>query len=131
MATIPTENDVLFGRGNNIKNYPGNRRFRALVEAKRDRFQRAPKRKEKRAIARELIDEVHSLQPPGRFMESEDKSSVISARVWVVASDEKVMTKVLHRLREKEWIPERRNSNEKKSSDKNDLNTEGIPNENK
>mmetsp|Transcript_43738 Transcript_43738/g.91966 ORF Transcript_43738/g.91966 Transcript_43738/m.91966 type:complete len:1476 (+) Transcript_43738:19-4446(+) len=128
MATIPTENDVLFGRGNNIKNYPGNRRFRALVEAKRDRFQRAPKRKEKRAIARELIDKIYSLKPPGRFMESEVKSSAISERVWVVASDSKVMKKVLHRLREKEWIPGNSNSNNYKKSNKSDLNAEGIPN---
>lgn len=122
----PRSNDVLFGRGAAIMGHPGNRRLRSMVERQKKAFVEATKRKEKRKIATDIIREIQALEPSGRFlMEAimedprgkeggDDKThghaSVASngvnasvlAKAWVCVEPDKALTKVMHRLREKD-----------------------------
>jgi hypothetical protein len=61
----PSENDVLMGRGGNNNRWPGND-FLRKVAAKRCREYQHASKKGKSRISKELIDEVRSLDPPGR-----------------------------------------------------------------
>mmetsp|Transcript_43870 Transcript_43870/g.92281 ORF Transcript_43870/g.92281 Transcript_43870/m.92281 type:complete len:1556 (+) Transcript_43870:78-4745(+) len=130
MSTIPNRNDVLFGRGPIINAHPGNQRYRSLVDSYKQKFVQAQKRKEKRMIAHNIIHQINSLQPSGRFLMeggeeygdanndyfppfSNNLSSMepppdisnvhhsILNRVWIYVDAEKVIAKVMHRLREK------------------------------
>eukprot|EP00578_Thalassiosira_sp_NH16_P013306 CAMPEP_0181126196 /NCGR_PEP_ID=MMETSP1071-20121207/27485_1 /TAXON_ID=35127 /ORGANISM="Thalassiosira sp., Strain NH16" /LENGTH=65 /DNA_ID=CAMNT_0023211751 /DNA_START=90 /DNA_END=284 /DNA_ORIENTATION=+ len=60
---IPGDNDVLFGRGFKISAHPGNRRLRNIVQSQKPNFL-AARKKEKREIARRIVDEITSLIPP-------------------------------------------------------------------
>lgn len=44
-------------------------RFRTIVDLQKDNFAREKVRKEKRAIAKNLMDTIYGLDPPGRFLE--------------------------------------------------------------
>ena len=85
----------------------------------------AKRRKEKRAIALSIIEELHNLQPPGRFLiedvtrrdnkdiDNRDKVNncskddndgihpAILKRAWVKVANDKAMVKVMHSLRQK------------------------------
>lgn len=101
--------DVLLGRGQKIRNNPGNVAFRTLVDGRKAEFKKA-KRGTKRNIAAEIIQQV--LRNNGRFL-MEDASFPIKTsgrddierRTWIVADDDKVLVKTMHRLREKEYAP--------------------------
>jgi len=102
--------------------HPGNRRLRSMVERQRKAFVDAAKRKEKRKIATDIIQEIQNLQPPGRFLTEDPQgkiggnrhtngcASVASGCVdisvlnkgWACVEPDKALTKVMHRLREKE-----------------------------
>ena len=111
--------DVLSGRGYVIDKHHGNHQFRSMVDAQRPKFGQI-KRKGKRAVALKIMQDISSLEPPGRFLveskgvapstnsvnDSNDNDggvhpSILSKK-WVIVDHEKVMQKVLHRLRDKD-----------------------------
>lgn len=118
---IPRNNDVLFGRGAGIMGHPGNRRLRSMVERQRKAFVEAAKRKEKRSIATDIIQEIQNLQPAGRFLTEDPQgkvgrdshndghASIVSGGIhtsimnksWICVEPDKALTKVMHGLREK------------------------------
>jgi hypothetical protein len=112
--------DVLFGRGAAINIHPGNQQFRALVDSHKKTFLNAPSKKQKRAIATIVYNEILSLQPPGRFL-VEDRSltaeelnndsatssnsnvhHTILKRTWAVVEPDKALVKIMHRMRERD-----------------------------
>ncbi|KAL9178287.1 hypothetical protein ACHAXT_001715, partial [Thalassiosira profunda] len=117
MPITPNENDVLFGRGTAVRDHPGNRRFRALCESRRDAFRNAPNRKTKRALAAAVFDEVAS--PGGRFLAeaarggddggSSDKEGGattelhprLAEKAWAEVEKDRALAKIKHRLRER------------------------------
>lgn len=65
----PHDHDILSGRGVNIAQHPGNERFRALVQTRNDDdYCQSYTTTEKRAVAQEIVNFIHSLVPPGRFL---------------------------------------------------------------
>lgn len=71
-SLMPTDNDVLCGRGVNIAHHAGNERFRTLVNTKRDQCLQDPNSPtEKRQLAEEIMYHIKSLDPPGRFLKRE------------------------------------------------------------
>ena len=104
--------------------HPGNQRYRSLVKEERPAFLAAKLRKDKRAIAMSIMQQVNKLDPPGRFLveeasqadcsgadnlaaaasSSSNKSNTVDPqvlqKVWVPASNDKIVRKILHRLRE-------------------------------
>ena len=109
------------GRGTAINNHSGNQHFRTLVDAQRKNFHTAKLKADKQAIVMNIIDDIQSLQPPGRFL-MEDRSDgglkcidndgtigdssnihpILRSKAWVVVGSDKAIDKVFHRLREKE-----------------------------
>ncbi|KAL7532313.1 hypothetical protein ACHAWF_004082, partial [Thalassiosira exigua] len=59
--------DVLLGRGSVNSLHPGNQRLRSIAQAYKSSFQSA-KKKEKRIIAKRIVDDIGKLDPPGRFL---------------------------------------------------------------
>ena len=111
MIAVPQ--DVLFGRGFTIGAHSGNRHLRDVVRAQKPAFV-AARKKEKRIIAMQIVEEIQNLDPPGRFLievsnqeGSEDDGGgemEIFDRVWIIVETEKAVDKVMHRLREREKV---------------------------
>jgi hypothetical protein len=99
--------DVLLGRGNGSNHYIGNQRFRALVEERKEEYISTGKQKPKSRIAKEVLDQIHSLG--GRFLRRhEDKESVdsdIQEGTWYVVDEKTALEKCKQALREQRKPP--------------------------
>ena len=118
LISITSPKDVLFGRGS-INEYPGNKHYRSLVIAQKSTYLSATSHKEKRAIANSIMQQLHNLHPPGRFLIEDCSGSghishstaadgtkryshpLVLNKVWVEVSDELAINKIMHSLREK------------------------------
>lgn len=92
-STEFTSNDVLCGRGGLTNNAPGNIFFRKLVRMKQQVYLLASKR-EKAGVAREIVETIRSLSPPGRFLKKDSNG------VYVDIGDRKAREKTSQALRE-------------------------------
>lgn len=63
-----TVNDVLCGRGGDINVHVGNEHYRNIIESKRIEYLTSKFKREKRVIATKVVEAIHSLSPPGRFL---------------------------------------------------------------
>jgi hypothetical protein len=88
-----TESDVLCGRGGLTNNAPGNVFFRRMVRNKQESYLLATKR-QKAGVAREIVNMVRGLDPPGRFLKKDANG------VWVEIGDRKAREKTSQALRE-------------------------------
>lgn len=88
-----TSNDVLCGRGGLTNNAPGNIFFRKLVRMKQQVYLLASKR-EKAGVAREIVETIRSLNPPGRFLKKDSNG------VYTDIGDRKAREKTSQALRE-------------------------------
>lgn len=69
----PTYNDVLMGRGGKNNRSAGNEQLRQLARAMTVEYNAADKT-QKSAMAVDLVDQVQSLTPPGRFLKRDSVS---------------------------------------------------------
>lgn len=90
----PHDNDVLFGRGGNINNHPGNETFRKIVETKKRAYLTAQFKRDKREIADCIQTAIRNLDPPGRFLAKD------STGLWHDVGYEKARDKTSQALRE-------------------------------
>lgn len=81
LVSSPNENDILLGRGGNNNRYRGNEKLRELAFS-RAHIYAASCKKEKCIMSRFLIDEIQTLDPPGRFLLPSEKLGQ-----WIVAED--------------------------------------------
>jgi hypothetical protein len=66
---VVRDNDVIKGRGVKIAQHIGNLRFRALIKQKHDpTYCEGFSSSEKKALAKEIIQHIQDLNPPGRFL---------------------------------------------------------------
>ena len=110
--------DVLFGRGSVINSHPGNRQFRSIIDEHKPHYNDTFTRKQKREFVGGILDHINRLLSGPRFLEEvnagadgndsnigiNDENCVhprILAKSWAVTDREKVVLKILHRLREK------------------------------
>ncbi|KAL7460472.1 hypothetical protein ACHAXS_000924, partial [Conticribra weissflogii] len=130
MSLTPHENDVILGRGRLISAHSGNVRFRSLVSQKKETYSQSINNKSKRGVALSIVEEIESLNPPGRFLieKSGTKLASIEEGEWICVEKEKAIEKALHCLREKD----KGGKNARQRSDKqpttkgmNELNFEG------
>ena len=89
--------DVLLGRGPGLSQFEGNLRFRALVDERKAEYTATTKRKEKKRIAKEIVDLVHA--KGGRFLKQENASDNYN-NVWFEADLNAAMEKTKQSLRE-------------------------------
>ena len=100
-----TENDVLCGRGGDIIFHPGNEKFRKIVEDKRLLYF-AARYREKRMIAKSVVEEIRGLSPRGRFLAQIELPGRKRGRrkplvlFWQEVGDSKAIEKAAQALRE-------------------------------
>lgn len=90
----PHEHDVLSGRGNFVNYHTGNEHFRALVRKHKLEYVRCPK-PQKGKFSRMIVDEIKSMDPPGRFLKQDAKT-----KLWYDIGDKKALDKTRQALRE-------------------------------
>ena len=90
----PHDHDVLSGRGNYVNYHVGNEHFRSLVKKHKIAYVACPK-PEKGRFSTIIVDEVRSLDPPGRFLKQDPKT-----KLWQDIGDKKSLDKTRQALRE-------------------------------
>ena len=116
--TTTTNNASEHCSGTVVAQHNGNQQFRHLVSLVKDRFVGTTVRREKRMIAMSIIQTIQTLTPPGRFLVATDDMRgglamghqhdcgesvhpLILQKTWILADRDKALSKVLHRLRDK------------------------------
>lgn len=97
----PGPNDCLFGRGGGTNHHPGNKKYRKMVEEKKDKYL-SSKRLDKPLVAMEIINEWRSMDPPGRFLKQNEKT-----KLWSDVGDRKAREKTSQALREKTTVEQK------------------------
>ena len=92
---IPTENDVLCGKGGRSNNNPANQRYLELKDGMQERYMRAEKN-QKKAISQELVNIVNK-QWKGRFLKKEPTAG---PERWYELDNEAARKKCSQALRE-------------------------------
>jgi hypothetical protein len=92
----PNENDVLCGRGGRINAHEGNVQFREVVNANKKQYlAKTTKKLEKAHIAAGLVEQIRSMNPPGRFLKEDADTGL-----WFDIGDAKAIKKAGQALRE-------------------------------
>ena len=104
--TFDDYNDVLFGIGGVANHNPGNKKFRELVDKRKEEY-KAAKQGEKGSIARDIVKAWRALNAPGQFLKKDEV-----AKLWSDVSDEMAVQKTSQTLRE--------NKKKKKDKEKKD-----------
>lgn len=95
---IPTEKDVLMGRGGKSNHHPGNMQYRTEIDRLQDRYKETDDKEEKTNISGNLVLHVQSYG--GNFLENDDGG-------WYIIEDVVARRKVSQALRE-DKDPEKR-----------------------
>jgi len=95
MFSQPRPNDVLLGRRGGTNHHPGNIKFREMVGANARRYRLGDTRYGKQELVRQIIEEVHNQDPPGRFLKYDDYDDA-----WRVVGDKEAREKIKQALRE-------------------------------
>ncbi|KAI2512079.1 hypothetical protein MHU86_2367 [Fragilaria crotonensis] len=100
----PHDHDVLLGRGGLGNNHPGNKWYRNHVRSRKEFYGQSQKHTKKftaaqnhtkKLIAKAIVDDVQSRDPPGRFLKKDKKTGL-----WKLASYDKAVRKTSQALRE-------------------------------
>ena len=94
-TSFPNKNDVLCGRGGTINSHPGNEQYRSMVDNKKRVYVTARFKREKRLIATSIVEQIRSMDPPGRFLQKD-----MNSKTWVDIGVEKSREKTSQALRE-------------------------------
>lgn len=98
----PTPQDVLSGRGGGINSHKGNKAFREWVNQRKEEYNLAQNKKEKIAVAMQVVRQVQQQVPAsGRFLQKDPTVAGGSGGHWWVEIDEaKALAKTTQALRE-------------------------------
>lgn len=91
---VPHHNDVILGRGGKSHLHPGNEQLRQMAFVFRKVYVTSSK-KAKSQLSRDLIKQVHALNPPGRFIQRNE-----ATKMWKVVCEEKAREKTSQCLRD-------------------------------
>ena len=97
------DHDVLCGRGAYVNSHPGNKRLRQMAVERKTVFENGTFT-EKTALAADIVSQIKSLQPPGRFLKKADLSKSQEFRKglageWEELSDDKAIHKACQVMR--------------------------------
>lgn len=96
VVEMPTDTDILCGRGKRVNYHKGNTLYRGIVRKyKNEYLSESSSKKLKSLITGTIVKEVRSLDPPGRFLEPCGDSNG-----WVEIGDVRAMKKTAQALRE-------------------------------
>jgi len=98
----PNPHDVLSGRGGGINNHKGNKAFREWVNQRKEDYNLAKNKKEKIAVAMQVVRQVQLQGPePGRFLQRDP--TVVGGNGghwWLEINETKALAKTTQALRE-------------------------------
>lgn len=89
------ENDVLLGRGGKVHRFIGNQKLKDLAHSHLDSYNRVTK-SEKPLIAKEIVNTIQALVPPGRFL----KRTAADKNIWEEVTNIVAIEKVCQVLRD-------------------------------
>lgn len=92
-----SRHDILMGRGNAVTNTAGNTAYRLIVWKYREKYISASRDK-KRDIAMQVMKDVYSQHPPGRFLE------MVAKDMYKEVSTSRALEKCCQSLREKKYV---------------------------
>jgi hypothetical protein len=95
----PSANDVLIGRGRGILNHPGNQKYQSIIKYLKPEYDAAPKSLKGVLYGNQIINIIHDLCPPGRFLK-EDKVS----GSWIEVDKEKAVKIAIQALRDSKQL---------------------------
>jgi hypothetical protein len=104
LITVLRPDDVLLGRGTGPSQYIGSKRFRAIVDERKEEYIASDQYKPKEKIAKEVLAHVHSLG--GRFLKLVEgqkkrrKSCRVEEGIWCVVDQKTALEKCKQALRE-------------------------------
>ena len=94
----PTDNDVLFGRGEGVNRHPGNIRYREAVAEYKEIYGDIEKKSDKTEYIAKFLELIH--KTGARFLDRDKKT-----KLWFVVEEGKARRKCGQALREKEKKP--------------------------
>jgi hypothetical protein len=100
---VVNDNDVLSGRGVNMHEHPGNKRYRSLVATHYDKdYCETYTTSEKRAVAESIIKHLRGLDPPGRFLQRDGNCKKARGLTgpWEIINHDHAVKKVCQALRD-------------------------------
>lgn len=97
------DHDVICGRGAYANSHPGNKRLRQMAIERKLMFENGTFT-EKTAVASDIVSQIKSLQPPGRFLKKTDAAKSLELRKglageWEELSDDKAIHKACQVMR--------------------------------
>jgi len=92
-AIQPTDNDVLFGRGNFVNRHKGNLVYRQICREAKAQYIKCSKL-EKKEISVKIVKKIRALDPPGRFLKRN------TTGVWFDVGDQEAREKTSQTLRD-------------------------------
>lgn len=93
-TNAPTHADVLLGRGVATNRHPGNENFRAIVGRHVEAYVTSTK-KQKMNISKSIVEQVHTLSPPGKFLERNSDTGL-----WHEVDQKRALEKTAQALRD-------------------------------
>jgi hypothetical protein len=95
-GSMPTDADVLFGRGGRTNHHPGNKRLRMIVDEYKLAYE-AARKTDKPKYAKAIVQALREHSTPSRFLRMNDTTNM-----WEDVGDRRAAEKVSQTLREKE-----------------------------
>jgi hypothetical protein len=91
----PSTNDVLSGRGRRILNHPGNLTYRSIIKSLKPEYDAAPKSRRGVLYGNQIVNLIHNLSPPGRFLKKDKVSGS-----WIEVDKEEAVKRAIQALRD-------------------------------
>ena len=91
MTVIPTDNDVILGRGRGNWRSPGNKKYKIVILQHLQRYSDAPQRKDKSLVINDVMK--HMMSTGARFLKKENG-------IWVQLTEKKTREKIAHAVRD-------------------------------
>ena len=91
MAVVPTDNDVILGRGRGNWRSPGNKKYKIVILQHLQRYSDAPQRKDKSLVINDVMK--HMMSIGARFLKKENG-------IWVQLTEKKTREKIAHAVRD-------------------------------
>ena len=91
----PSANDVLSGRGRRILNHPGNLKYRSIIKSLKPEYDAAPKSRRGVLYGNQIVNLIHNLSPPGRFLKKDKVSES-----WIEVDKETAVKRAIQALRD-------------------------------
>ena len=90
----PSANDVLIGRGRRNLRHPGNQRYQSIIKSLKPEYDAAPKSL-KGVYGNQIVNLIHSLSPPGRFLKKDKVSGS-----WIEVDNEEAVKRARQAFRD-------------------------------